>query len=300
MTIGDFFDTLSSLRLKKAEAATYFTGNERAHTSKLAKKHTPAWRLLIGATVGAIYAVCMFFPQVRALYTVMAKIVVSFILAAITFSIKKWRTFIKTVGIFYITSFIFGGVSLGIFYFTGAGKGTIISNGIFYYNMPLRLLIVSSAIAYAAIRLIWRIYKSDRIREYKRIEIRFMGNTVRLNALIDTGNMLCEPITGTPVIVGEFDKLKPILPDEFNDIYKSNAPEEIICNIKDDYLTERLRVIPYSSLGNTNGLLIGFKPDSVLIENHLCKSIIICIYNRQLSQSRDYDALLNPEIISAM
>lgn len=269
-------------------------------TSKLAKQHSPVWRLLIGATVGAVYAVCMFFPQVRALYTIMAKIIVSFILVAITFSIRKWRCFIKTVGIFYITSFIFGGVALGIFYFTGTGKGTIISNGIFYFNLPLRILIISSAIAYIAIRIIWRIYKSDRLREYKQIEIRFMGKAVHLNALIDTGNMLCEPITGTPVIIGEFERLKPILPDNFKDIYQNCTPEEIICNSTDENILGRLRVIPYSSLGNTDGLLVGFKPDAVIIENHLCESIIIGIYGRQLSQSRDYDALLNPEIISSM
>lgn len=269
-------------------------------TSKLAKQHSPVWRLIAGATAGAVYAVCIFFPQVRALYTVIAKIIVSFILVAITFKIRKWCAFLKTVGIFYISSFIFGGVSLGIFYFTGAGRGTIISNGIFYYNLSLRILILSTAIAYVIIRMIWRIYKADRIREYKRIEVRFMGKSVWLNALIDTGNMLCEPITGTPVIIGEFETLKPILPDEFKNIYKSSTPEEIICNSTDESLTGRLRVIPFSSLGNTDGLLLGFRPDSVMIENHLCESIIIGIYSSQLSQSKDYDALLNPEIISAM
>lgn len=269
-------------------------------TEKLSKQYSPPWRLIIGATAGAVYAVCMFFPQVKMLYTTASKIIVSFVLVAITFTIRRWRTFLKTVIIFYITSFIFGGVSLGIFFFTGAGKGTMISNGIFYYNLPLRMLIISSSIAYITIRIIWRVYKSDRIRDYKQIEIWLMGESVKLNALVDTGNMLREPITGEPVIIAEFERLKSILPKEFNSAFKNNSPEEIMCTDTDNELLRRLRVIPYTSLGSTDEMLIGFKPDSIKIGNHICENIIIGIYNRQLSQNKDYDALLNPEIISAI
>ncbi len=269
-------------------------------TSKIAKQEASFLRLILGALAGALYAVCMFFPQIKALYTVAAKIAVSFILVAITFTIRRVKVFLKTVALFYITSFIFGGISLGIFYFTGAGRGTIISNGVFYYNLPLRQLIISTAIAYCAVRCIWKIYKSDKMRDYRKIHIHFNGKSIALNALIDTGNMLSEPITRTPVVVAEFERLKGIFPDAFNEVYTRyrSSPESIILNEEISDISSRLRIIPYSSLGETEGLLIGFKPDAVKIGKLVTDNIIIGIYGSSLSRNKDYDALLNPEIIS--
>lgn len=269
-------------------------------TAKITRQSTSALRILAGALAGALYAVCMFFPQIKALYTVAAKISVSFILVAITFTIRKPKTFFKTVVVFYITSFIFGGISLGLFYFTGAGKGTVISNGVFYYNLPLRTLILSTAIAYCIIRTAWKVYKSDKMRDYRKVDIYLYGKNVSLNALIDTGNMLSDPLTQMPVVVAEFEKLQNILPQSFNTVYSQmhDSPESIIINESISDIAPRLRIIPYSSLGADEGILLGFKPDAVKIGRQVTNDIIIGIYGSRLSKNKDYEALLNPEIIS--
>lgn len=269
-------------------------------TAKITKQKTSAIRIALGSLAGALYAVCMFFPQVKMLYTVAAKIVVSFILVSITFTIRRFRLFFKTVFIFYITSFIFGGISLGMFYFTGAGKGTLISNGIFYYNLPLRMLILSSAVAYGVIRMVWKVYRSDKMRDYKKVDIYLHGKNVSLNALVDTGNMLSDPLTKTPVVVAEFERIQDILPNDFKSVYEElhDSPESIILSDNISEMASRLRIIPYSSLGAADGMLIGFKPDAVKIEKQVTDNIIIGIYGSHLSKNKDYDALLNPEIIS--
>lgn len=271
-------------------------------TSKISKIHTHTWRLFVGAFFGAIYAVCMFFPQVEALYTLISKIIISFIIIAVTFTIKKLRHFLKTVFIFYITSFIFGGIALGLFYFIGFGKGTVISNGIFYFNLPWRILAIASITAYGIIRFVWKVAKSDRMRDYKRIDVYLKGNKASLNALVDTGNMLSDPVSKMPVIVAEFDVVAPILPQSFISLYKSLScsPENIILENQDSFLASRLRIIPYSSLGTTDGMLIGMKPDSVKIGKLFYDDIIIGIYSSKLSKNMDYNALLNPEIISVI
>ncbi len=267
-------------------------------TAKITKNRASPFRIAAGAFTGAIYAVLMFFPQIKMLYSVMAKIAVSFIIVAITFTIRKFYAFFKTVLVFYITSFIFGAVSLGIFYFTGAGKGSVISNGIFYFNLPWRVLIFSSFTAYIIIRIMWRVYKTDKVRTYKNIQISLFGKNVSLTALVDTGNMLKEPVTQTPVVVADFNSLQPILPESFSIAYKQmhSSPESIILNSKGGEMTQRLRIIPFSSLGTADGMLLGFRPDSVKIDRHITQNIIIGISGRELSCSKDYDALINPEI----
>ena len=271
-------------------------------TSKISKIQTPTWRLLIGSLLGAVYAVCMFFPQIEALYTIVSKITFSFILIAVTFTIKKLKHFLKTVFIFYITSFVFGGIALGLFYFIGFGKGTVISNGIFYFNLPWRILAIASVSAYGIIRFVWKVAKTDRMRDYKQIDIYLNGNKVSLNALVDTGNMLSEPVSKLPVIVAEFSVISSILPQSFISLYHSleNCPENIILENQDSFLASRLRIIPFSSLGTSDGMLIGVKPDSVKIGKSFYNDIIIGIYNNKLSKNMDYNALLNPEIISSL
>lgn len=73
--------------------------------------------------------------------------------------------------------------------------------------------------------------------------------------------------------------------------------EEIIAQLSGSSWVTRFRIIPYQALGTENGILIGFKPDNVLIFNNEChkyiKEIIIAIYNKSLSKTGDYKALLH-------
>lgn len=271
-------------------------------TEKIAKQPTSPPRKLLGAAVGAVYAVCMFFPQVEVLYTVAAKITVSFILVSLTFSVKKPKPFFKTVAVFYGASFIFGGICLGIFYFTGSGGGTLISNGIFYFNLPLRTLIISTAVAYAAINGLWHIRKRGKMRDYKKVKIYMNGRSVSVNALVDTGNMLTDPISNLPVIIAEFEILRSLLPEGFTEIYEKSrsSPENILADTENSGFIRGMRIIPYFSLGSEVGMLIGFKPDAVKIGSITSTDIIIGIYGKYLSSEGNYNALLNPEIISAL
>ena len=271
-------------------------------TSKITKQQTSLLKLILGSFIGAVYAVCMFFPQIKSLYTIISKIIVSFLLIAVTFNIKRFTSIFKTVLVFYTTSFIFGGIALGLFYFLNFGKGTVISNGVFYFSLPWRILICSSVISYALIRFFYKTAKSGKFRDYKRIDVFLMGKKISLNALIDTGNMLSDPVSDTPVIIAEYEIISPLLSNDFKVLYENNrhSPENIILNNLDENFASRLRIIPFSSLGTEKGFLLGIKPDSIRINKILLDNIIIGIYGSRLSESKDYDALLNPEIISAL
>ena len=119
-----------------------------------------------------------------------------------------------------------------------------------------------------------------------------------INAIIDTGNFLREPITKTPVIVVEKDVLINIVPD-----YILNNLNEII-NGKDfdleDY-SSKIRIIPFTSLGKENGILLGLRADSVEIdleENTInITDVIIGIYNGHLSKNGKYKALIGLDLL---
>ncbi len=65
---------------------------------------------------------------------------------------------------------------------------------------------------------------------------------------------------------------------------------------------ERMKMIPFSSLGRQNGMLIGFKPDKIRIlgENETeIYNAVIGIYNFKLSKDGVYNALLSPDIFES-
>ena len=84
--------------------------------------------------------------------------------------------------------------------------------------------------------------------------------------MIDTGNLLKDPITNSPVIIIEKNKLSNILPKEILE------NSEKIINGKYEFSDENLkyaskfRVLPFSSLGKQNGMLLGFKVDKIEAE----------------------------------
>ena len=277
-------------------------------TAKISKTNTSIVRMLIGAALGALYAVVMFFPAFKIYYTVIAKLIFSMLLIAVTFNIEKVKHFLRVLGVFYVVSFTFGGAALGLFYFTNVGAyvGALLSNGIIYFNLPWKVLIISTLTAYVIIRITWVVIQRKTAKEnmYTLLSIVFDDKSICVNALLDTGNSLYDPISAFPVIVVEFEAIKDLLPQDIQDIFSESNENDLSLISKVMYNSmwaSRFRLIPFTSLGKENGMLIGFKPDEVEIID--CESkrdirdIIVGIYNKKLSKDEKYTALLHPEVI---
>ena len=69
--------------------------------------------------------------------------------------------------------------------------------------------------------------------------------------------------------------------------------------IKETYIS-KLKLIPYSSLGKQNGMLLGIKPEYVKIsaeEKEKKINVIIGMYNKSLTKRGEYRALIGVECI---
>ena len=119
--------------------------------------------------------------------------------------------------------------------------------------------------------------------------------------MVDTGNMLKEPITGTPVVVVERTSLYELLPKEILNNTESilggdfeKIPEEI----KNEYVS-KLKIIPFKSIGKQNGMLVGIKPEKIEVINEQTeeeKNAIIGIYNKSLTKRGEYKALIGIDL----
>ena len=88
-------------------------------------------------------------------------------------------------------------------------------NGLLIGTYPLKIAFLGAIVGFivlqAALKSIkTRFHKKDMFCE---IEIEIKGNTQKAIAMIDTGNLLKEPITGIPVIVIEQEKMENLIPE---------------------------------------------------------------------------------------
>lgn len=157
------------------------------------------------------------------------------------------------------------------------------------------VLILSFGITYLSYIVLNLLNKGT---EYYSIDIRCSDKIININALVDTGNSLVEPISNNPVIVAEYSALKEILPCKLVEIYENKKESnlmEIISAISEDSFRNNLRIIPFKSVGKEKGMMIGFVADSVKIENNVINKPVIGICRFNLSKSGLYSALISPE-----
>lgn len=264
-------------------------------------------RLLLGSVIGAGYVmVIIFLPGIKAYYSAIAKFLLSVAMVAVAFSPEKITTFIKNLAIFYVSTFIFAGAAFAFLYFNQSGG--FIRNGIvyFFWESKWTMLILSIATVGILVAIFWEQVRYRLVRDqlYKQLIIAFDRRTINLDALVDTGNSLHDPLTNLPVVVVEFKAVKELLPPEISEIFEQSREEDLVNATKVISASawfSRFRLIPFTSLGKENGMLIGFKPDYIEIAEDSGKKgiseVIVGIYNRALSRNDRYRALLSPELM---
>ncbi len=275
-------------------------------TKKICKSTSKSWRVLVGALIGSLYAILMFFPPLAIYYTIFAKLLFSLILIAVSFRITKWREFLRTTVIFYIVNFMFAGAAFALFYFTDIGShvGAMVSNGVFYFDLPLKTLFISTGVSYAVILIACKIYSAKMTSgKVYDICICYREKSACVSALLDTGNSLSDPVSGKPVIVTEFDSVKALFPSEISSLFLKyrNDDSGLLNVVMSTYFKDTpFRLIPFCSLGNQHGMLLAFKADRVVLvqENQELNEVLIGVYNKKLSKSQEYKALLHPGLVA--
>lgn len=272
-------------------------------TGKIAGITLRLGKVLISAALGALMPLFMLFPDGAFMRWPWIKILVSFLMVAIVFYPVPWRRWPFIMAIFYLASFLLGGLVLAMLYFADAA--TYLTNGVFTMLPASWGTLVSAAAVFCWLgywtwgRLANRRWQPKFIMP---IRIYLAGKNVQIPALMDSGNCLKDPISQLPVVVAEYAALRPIIPPAVCDLLDKTKEEgwlELLQDLPYDWVS-RLHIVPYSSLGIKGGLLIGFRPDCLVIEENqeIIKStaVIIGICNGKLGSQGDYKALLHPEL----
>ncbi len=256
-------------------------------------------RNLIGSTIGALYAIIIYVSNIAIYSNIILKILLSFVIVYISFKPANLKSFFKYVVIFYLTSFTFGGVAFALLYFVRP-EDILYQNGVLIGTYPIKMILAGGILGFIIITIAFKNIKSKLSKQdmFCDVKLKLEEKTLSFKAIIDTGNFLRDPISKAPVIIVEKETLKGFLPAEIVD-----NTHDIINgkNIELGAFSQRIRAIPFKSLGKENGLILGFKLNNALIEyqdiGYRAKNVIIGIYNGKLSRSGKYNALVGLDIL---
>lgn len=268
---------------------------------KLKIKHI---RLILASLIGAVYSILSYMSLLEIYSSIILKIILSIIIVYVAFYPPKVNQLWKDLLIFYLTSFVFGGAAFSLIYIIKPQE-ILMKNGLFLGIYPLKTIILGAILAFIIIITAFKIVKSkiskkDMICE---IEIKLNEQEIKTKAMIDTGNLLKDPLTNTPVIVIEHTLLYDCMPKEIlNNLEQilGGELEKIPEEIRNKYIS-KLKLIPFSSLGKQNGMLLGIKSEYVNIiqkdKTSKKENVIIGIYNKSLTKKGEYRALIGIELI---
>ena len=121
-----------------------------------------------------------------------------------------------------------------------------------------------------------------------KVAICFEGKVKEIKALRDTGNNLRDPLTGRPVMVIGAD-----LANVLFGLTKQQL-EHPIQSIQSNILPG-LRLLPYSSIDNKNGMLLALKINHVKIGNRQ-GSCLVALAPQNIIGSGNYQALIGEDI----
>ena len=273
-------------------------------TSIILKIKPKIVKIMISSTIGSVYAIILYATNMKMYTSIISKIILSIIMVYVAFNSQNVKKMWKQLLIFYLTSFVFGGVSLYLIYVIKP-QNILMKNGMFAGQYVLKVIMLAAIVAFVVIKISLKIIKTKFNPKdiYCKIKFKLNGKQIETKAMIDTGNLVKEPITNTPVIIVESTLLENILPKEIlNNLENilggdfSEIPEKI----QNDYIS-KLRCIPFTSLGKQNGMLVGIKAEEMEIESEdekkKCNNVIIGIYDKSLTKRGEYRALVGMEII---
>lgn len=277
--------------------------------AKLLKESTTWLRLFSASAIGAIIVcIIVIFPIKDLFINVLLSYIIScFLMIYLAFFPKNIKQFVKLLIGLYLSTFFIGGSIVSIYYYTKVGYYfNLLIKGKFMGAIDIKTLLLTSSIALIIIKIIIN-YVHKVISVQKNlfcIELKLNGKKTTTFGLLDTGNNLYDPITNMPVVIVEFEVIKEMLPENVVKIinnFTNQQSEDFYSKISELY-QYKIRLIPFNSIGQECGMLIGMVSDYIEVQMPNNKKInvkdsIIAIYNKKLSQDNSYQLLLHPEII---
>ena len=218
------------------------------------------WRMMLASALGGIYSVIALFVSAQPWLSLGIDLAVCFCMCALCAAGRGVRAgrLLLLCGTYFGVSALMGGGMTALYNLLGRADlplDTVQSDGI---SAWMFLGLASAAALIAAFG--GRVFSRKTAIKTCRVHIRMDDVCCELEGLFDSGNLLCDPISGTPVIVADRCTWLAALPDGLRRAVESGGREMGALPQR-----KRVRMVPMHT-AQGSALAVALLPDEVLLE----------------------------------
>jgi len=225
-------------------------------TSRLTSGPPTGIRSVLAATAGSIYGTAAIIEGIDGIIGILITGVVSVAIVLISFGYGNTPLLIRRCSIFWGSAALLGGIMTALCSFESSiGKAPSQSG-------KTAVLFLGSAVCLLIMKAL------SHSKKIKTVQVCVIQNktSTSFEALIDSGNLLSDPLSGKPVIIADRSVFRKTIPDLIHN--RAEIPQSIASSV---------RMIPVKGFGDCS-ILTGFIPDSVSIHENgkekLCDAVI--------------------------
>jgi len=247
-------------------------------------------RFALGAALGGVYAVMIFAPGFSFLRRGRYKVLSAVLMLLIAYGAT--RAAVKQSVIFFALTCALGGGVMAIGMMDGAALS--LGRGVVYSIPDVKLILLAGAGCYAVLSLIApRLYRHTAAGgELRTMEFELMGRSIKLTALLDTGNTLTDPLTGQGVPVAEGAALQPLFPTENCPGKKDlHDPVSALERLNRGVWRGRFRILPYRAVGVEQGFLLAVRMDAATVGETRRTGALVALSPTPVSDGGGYKVL---------
>lgn len=280
-------------------------------TSIILKRRVPFWRILVGGLIGSIIILLAFTSYAAWADDIYMKFLFSIFMVLTVFGFNRLKLFFKALGTLYFTTFLSGGILLGLHYFFSfqvANMAISTQQGMNRFGDPMSwfFVIVGFPLAWQYSKRTLNGMEMTKLHYEQLVTVRLQIGDFKAEykGLIDSGNQLYDPISKSPVmIVSILGKETEIPIDMLNLIDNPNKffEQDVLA---ENTWADRIRVIPYKVIGQNHQLLTAIKPDVLHIQHddkvyHVTQALISFTL-QQLSAENAYQCIVHPKMLTGI
>ncbi|MBQ7315521.1 MAG: sigma-E processing peptidase SpoIIGA [Clostridia bacterium] len=229
-------------------------------TARILHRKIPMLRLWLAAASGGIYGVAALFLDVAPPMTWLADIALCVLMCWI--SMGKTRLLL-TAGVYFLSSAVMGGAMTALYsFFNRMGVASLLQNG--EDEGSVWVLGLLAGLGWL-LTLIWgRVFRRSEAKRATDVDITVClgSREAVLRGMIDSGNLLTDPIGGSPVIPVRRESVTEMLSLELqNALCETPFRTEALLSLPE---ASRLRLIP-TETATGSGLLVAILPDAIYI-----------------------------------
>lgn len=285
---------------------------------KILKLYTGLFRIMIGSMIGTIIMIAVFFNTMFLEWqkAVVYYVLLSIVMVRIAFGKASIQVIIARVCCMYALTFGVGGLGNFIccqmlqkgrrnsYLGTNPLKSST-SREICDSNSSIGIeeILILAGVILILLPIILKVseYIKQEYLTKCRVSLYYGEKSITGMALIDTGNQLKDWLTSHPVTIVQGDFINKLLEENIKKQIEEYQIAEWGKNKEFFHTKERLKYIPYHSLGNENGMLVGMYLDKMTLyikgRKKEIKHPLIGIYAGKLSENQEYQIILHREFI---